>query len=67
MQNLSVSRSLKIQAAGGESGAKQRSTSHVRHLKTSLMLKNRTVALCGVFCADVLAIRLTQNILQYVG
>ena len=66
-QNLSVSRSLKIQAAGGESGAKQRSTSHVRHIETSLTLKNRTVALCGVFSADVLAYRLTQNILQYVG
>ena len=66
-RNLSVSRSLKIQAAGGESGAKQHSTSYVRHLETSLMLKNRTVALCGVFSADVLAYRLTQNILQYVG
>ena len=67
MQNLSASRSLKIQAAGGESGAKQHSTSCVRHLETSLMLKNRTVALCGVFSADVLAYRLTQNILRYVG
>ena len=66
-QNLSVSRSLKIQAAGGESGAKLHSTSHVRHIETSLMLKNRTVTLCGVFGADVLAYRLTQNILQYVG
>ena len=66
-QNLSVSRSLKIQAAGGESGAKQHSTSYVGHLETSLMLKNRTVALCGVFSADFLAYRLTQNILQYVG
>ena len=66
-QNLSASRSLKIQASGGESGAKQRSTSHVRHIETSLTLNNRTVALCGVFSADVLAYRLTQNILQYVG
>ena len=55
------------QAAGGESGAKQRSTSHVRHIETSLTLNNRTVALCGVFSADVLAYRLTQNILQNVG
>ena len=51
-QSLSVSRRLKIQAAGGESGAKQHWTSYVRHLETSLMLKNRTVALCGVFSAD---------------
>ena len=28
------------------------------------MLKNSTVALCSVFSADVLAYRLTQNILQ---
>ena len=57
----------KIQAAGGESGAKLRSTSHVCHLETSLMLKNRTVTLFCVFSADVLAYRLTQNILQHVG
>ena len=68
VQNLSVSYSLKIPAAGGGSGAKQHSSLHVGHLETSLMLKNRTVALCGVFSADFfLAYRLTQNILQYVG